>query len=69
MKKIVARIFEDVGGYYVCGDNLDFLDTRGHAYGRKIDAMRAAVNAGYTHAIGSGTYWGNEVRSLAKYSD
>jgi hypothetical protein len=52
----MARVFEDVGGYYVCDDNLDYLDARGRAYPTKAAAMRAAADAGYTHARGSGTY-------------
>src|SRR6266508_996380 len=28
----IARIFEDVGGYYVCSESEDYLDTRGKAY-------------------------------------
>ena len=28
-ERLVARIFEDIGGYYVCDDDLDYRDTRG----------------------------------------
>lgn len=28
-EKLVARIFEDVGGYYICDEEEEFLDTRG----------------------------------------
>ena len=55
MKK-VARIFEDVGGYYVCSDELPYLDARGPSYRTKAAAQRAAKEMGYTHAIGSGCY-------------
>lgn len=52
----MARIFEDVGGYYICDDSLDYLDARGNGYDSKAAALRAAYAAGYTHAIGSGAY-------------
>lgn len=51
-----ARIFYDVKGYYVCDDAGKFLDTRGHAYPTKAEALRAALCNGYTHAVGSGCY-------------
>jgi len=51
----IARIFEDVGGYYVCSESEDYLDTRGKAYPTKSEAQRAAARAGYTHMVGSGT--------------
>ena len=58
----VARIFEDVGGYYVCDDALDYLDARGMPHATKAAALRAAATdygdgEFYTHAVGSGTYW------------
>ena len=54
----VARIFEESDGrYYICDNNLDYLDARGYGYPTKAEAMRAAKDMGYTHAIGSGTYW------------
>lgn len=53
----VAYIFEDIGGWYVCSDELDHLDTSGVAHPTKADALRAAAAWGYTHAVGSGTYW------------
>ncbi len=62
----VARIFEDIGGYYICDDANDTLDARGTAHKTKADAMRAAVQSGYTHAAGSGTPWGNVVRRIPK---
>ena len=55
-EKSMARIFEDVGGYYVCSDDSDCLDARGNGYDTKAAALRAAYAAGYTHAIGSGAY-------------
>ena len=55
MKK-TARIFEDIGGYYVCDDDLDYLDARGRAHATKAAALRAAWESGYTHAVGSGCY-------------
>lgn len=61
-----ARVFEDVDGYYVCNDSCDTLDTRGRAYNTKLEALMAAAES-YTHATGSGTYWGNKVRSLDIY--
>src|SRR6266545_4710402 len=51
----IARIFEDVGGYYVSPESEDYLDTRGKAYPTKSEAQRAAARAGYTHMVGSGT--------------
>jgi hypothetical protein len=68
-EKRVARVFEDVGGYYVCDDAEDFLDMRGRAYDTKAEALRAANRSGYTHATGSGTYWGNGVRAIARYAE
>jgi len=56
MEKNVARIFEDVGGYFVCSDKLDYLDARGKPYPTKAAAQRAAKEAGYTHFVGSGSY-------------
>lgn len=67
MLKKIARIFEDVNGYYICDENSDVLDTRGRVYNTKISAMQAALQGGYTHAIGSGTYWGNKIRSLSSF--
>jgi hypothetical protein len=61
MDKQVARIFEDVGGFYVCTEE-HMLDTRGTAYPTKASALRAAAANGYTHAIGSGCYWQGERR-------
>ena len=69
----VARIFEDVGGYYVCDEDGP-LDTRGVPHATKAEALRAAAKVWpgtepYTHAVGSGTYW-DGVRAIpAKYRD
>lgn len=54
--KSTARIFSDVGGYYVCDSSLPHLDARGKRHSTKADALRAAYQAGYTHAVGSGCY-------------
>ena len=64
----IARIFEDVGGYYICDDDQDYLDTRGKAYPTKLAAMTAAASGpdAYTHATGSGTYWPG-VRSIRAF--
>jgi len=56
MERKLARIFEDVGGYYVCDEELDYLDASGKSYKTKAEAQRAAKEMGYTHAVGSGTY-------------
>ena len=57
MKEVrMARVFEDVGGYYYCNEGLSYLDARGRAYPSKSAALRAAYRGGYTHAIGSGAY-------------
>lgn len=52
----VARIFSDTDGYHVCSEELPYLDARGPAFRTKADALRHAARAGYTHAVGSGTY-------------
>ncbi len=53
----VARIFEDVGGYYVCNDAAKSLIKRTDPYSTKAAALREAASRGFTHAVGSGTYW------------
>ena len=66
--RAVARIFDDVGGYYVCSDAINptcsvtggrkrYLAARGRCYPTKAAAMRAAAEMGYTHCAGSGTYY------------
>lgn len=53
-----ARIFqESTGQYHICDDSLDYLDARGRGFDAKADAMRTAFSMGFTHAVGSGTYW------------
>ena len=65
-KRTVARIFQEPNGlYYICDDELSYLDTRGVGYRTKADALRAAAG-NYTRAVGSGTYW-DGVRSLKPY--
>lgn len=61
MEKLIARIFEDIGGYYYCDDSTDYLDTRGGAYPTVREAKKAAKNRGYTHAA-----VGKKVYSLLK---
>ena len=56
MKK-VARVFEEcTGKYHYCDDALPYLDARGKAFDTKRQALEAAYMAGFTHAVGSGTY-------------
>jgi hypothetical protein len=52
MKKI-ARIFEDVNGYYICDDSLDFLDARGTPFKSRNHAISALkyYNDDYTHYL------------------
>ena len=55
--KLVSRIFEEsTGKYHICDDLLPYLDARGGAYTTKGEALLAAYCAGFTHAVGSGTY-------------
>ena len=65
MEKKIARIFEDINGYYVCDEDGE-LDTRGTCHETKRAAMACAHLDFYTHAIGSGTYWGNCVKRIPK---
>lgn len=65
-----ARIFEEPTGlYYVCSNDLDYFDARGRGFLTKVDALRAAAAAGYTHATGSGTYWSGVKAIPARYRD
>jgi hypothetical protein len=65
----VARIFEEVTGrFHICDEEDDYLDARGYGYKTKVEALRSAARD-YTHAIGSGTYWGNNVRSLKAFKE
>lgn len=65
MKKI-ARIFEDMGGYFWVDEDCP-LDTSGHCYGNKVSAVRSAAREGYTHVVGSGTYRPYTVHSIEIY--
>lgn len=57
MEKLIARIFEDIGGYFYCDDSLDYLDTRGGAYSTLKAAKQAAKRRGFTHAaVGKKVY-------------
>jgi hypothetical protein len=58
-----ARIFEDVGGYFVCDDADNFLDARGRASRTKAAALRAAWESGYDRAVGSGCYRNGSISS------
>jgi hypothetical protein len=71
-KTTVARIFQEpTGKYYICDDASDYLDARGPGYDTKAAALRAAASGpdAYTHATGSGTYWGKSVRSIAAWRE
>ena len=62
--KKVARIFQEpTGKYHICSEDSETLDARGKGHLTKAEAMIAAVRMGYTHAVGSGTYWGG-IRKL-----
>ncbi len=68
MKKKVARIFEELTGkYHVCDDALPHLAAGGQAFDTKASAMYAAAYDGYTHAVGSGTYWRGVRRLPARF--
>lgn len=45
----IAYIFEDVGGWYFCDAESDYLDTKGNCYKNKTAAIRAASSCEYTH--------------------
>jgi hypothetical protein len=61
----VARVFEDVNGYYFCDNTEKCLDMRGTAHPTKISVMRAAYRAGYTYCTGSGSYHPFKVRRIS----
>ena len=62
----VARIFSDVNyRYHISPEENDILDARWTSYETKAGALRAAAAVGYTHAIGSGTYW-DGVRTIPR---
>ena len=56
----VARVFEDVGGYYICCNSLPYLDARGRAYSSRIAAISALRNQlsfdpeAFTHYLSKG---------------
>ena len=61
----IARIYKhEDGGIYVCDDAPPGLDARGERFESKAAAIRAALDFGYTHARGSGTYQGNILTDL-----
>jgi len=52
----VARIFEDVNGYFICDDSSPCLDARGKVYGSRraaIVALMSDEHCEYTHYIGA----------------
>lgn len=53
--KKVARIFEDVGRFYICDDSLPYLDTRGRAYRSRREAIQALREAA-TYEVGPDRY-------------
>lgn len=61
----IARIFEDVGGFYINDEQETLLRTDGKCYPTKKEALLTAYRSGYTHAVGSGTYYRNGVHSIA----
>lgn len=70
VKRKVARVFEEcTGKYHICDDGLPHLDARGPGYDTKAQALRVAVHIGYTHAVGSGTYWEGIKRIPARFDD
>lgn len=60
-QKLVAYVFEDVGGWFICADNSSMLDTRGKRFESKNAAirwLRDEVENGtceYTHYRTGGT--------------
>lgn len=64
----VARIFEDVGGYFICNYSLSYLDARGSAFPSRRAAIASLKYAkilslkyaskyipdGYTHYLSKG---------------
>lgn len=59
----VARVFEDVGGFYYCNASLGFLDARGRGFktlrGALENLRQNAPFDGYTHYK-----WGRITRKL-----
>ena len=62
--KYTARIFKGINGIFFCDDRLAYSDARGQAHRTKIEAIREAYCAGYTHGVGSGMP-GGKPRALA----
>lgn len=61
----IARIFRHEDGLiYICDDSAPTLDARGEGFTTKAAALRAALEFGYTHAKGSGTYHANRLTDL-----
>ena len=42
--KRIARVFPDAGGWYICDDANDYLDTRGFVYRTRASAIHALRN-------------------------
>ena len=64
MMSNTAHIFKELTGHYhVCDARVHMLDPRAPDYRTKEAALRAAYEAGYTYAVGSGTY-GEGVQKL-----
>ena len=59
--QFTARIFEDIGGFYICHASLDYLDTRGRCYWTRRKAIKSlreslkwAQGQTYTHYLCNG---------------
>jgi len=61
----VARVFEDIGGYYYCAEDLPYLDTRGRAFPSVASAIRS-IRDGNTHRENPFTHYvrGNVKRKI-----
>ena len=60
MTRKVARIFEDVGGWYVCDDSQPTLDTRGQRFNsrtRAINHIRWCLASNPTYRLGCYTHY------------
>jgi hypothetical protein len=59
-KQSVARIFEDIGGYFISDNSLSYLDARGSAFPSRRAAIaslkqaRKYIPEGYTHYLSKG---------------
>ena len=49
-ERTVAYIFEDVDGWYICDNDLPYLDTSGKGYDSKAHAFYSA-RFDYTHYV------------------